>query len=494
MKAGIIEWVKLGCFFIFISISLTTCTYDKEPVSVSESGYPDDIAKIFVDKCATAGCHNTQSKVAAGGFDLSTWNHLFEGGRNGSPVIPYRPDESFLMYFINTYSDLGISLTPPMPVNGDPLSHDEVVRVRNWIQDGAPDKEGNIKFCCDPNRKKFYVPNQGCDEVAVFDAASRVIMRYVHVGVEPIIESPHQVRVSPDGLNWYVVFFAGHVIQKFSTIDDSYVGAIEIGNADWNTISFTPDSKKAYVCSPGTGKVQPVNLETMAAELPTTEGNPHGSYVTQAGYLFITDQGSSNVKRVPVTDPGFNWDVEHLYTTLPSTFLSPHEIAFTPDESKYFVTCQNTDEVRMMKVNYSGTDSLLQVFHVGNKPQEMSVSTTKPYLFVSCMEDSSVADVRGSVYVINYITQTIVGSVHSGMWQPHGLAVDDDNQLVYVANRNKDGGLAPHHSSDCAGRNGFLLMIDMNTLQLLKVLNDDGSTYTYKNELLVDPYFVSIKK
>jgi len=140
---------------LFFIVTLNTCTYDKEGPALPDTGYPDNIAKIFVTKCSVAGCHDTQSKDGAGGFDLSTWNHLFEGGRNGSSVIPYRSDQSYLMYFINTYPDLGISILPRMPNNGQALSHDEVVTVRNWIRNGAPDRNGNVKFCCDPGRKNF---------------------------------------------------------------------------------------------------------------------------------------------------------------------------------------------------------------------------------------------------------------------------------------------------------------------------------------------------
>ena len=64
--------------------------------------------------------------------------------------------------------------------------------------------------------------------------------------------------------------------------------------------------------------------------------------------------------------------------------------------------------------------------------------------------------------------------------QPHGVAVDDDKQLVFVANRNAvPGGPAPHHSSACGGRNGYLSIIEMASQTV------DESR---ENELSVDPY------
>ncbi|HNU47911.1 MAG TPA: hypothetical protein PKM40_03705, partial [Bacteroidia bacterium] len=65
-------------------------------------------------------------------------------------------------------------------------------------------------------------------------------------------------------------------------------------------------------------------------------------------------------------------------------------------------------------------------------------------------------------------------------------AVNDDKGVVYVANRNVDAnGEAPHHSGACAGRNGNLTQIDMNTLELVP---------GYKCELGVNPYSVAYKK
>jgi hypothetical protein len=168
---------------IFILSIVTGCTNDKHEIPAKLS-YPREVSSIILNKCATAGCHNTQSAGNAGGLDFSTWEKMFEGGRNGSSVIPFSVDYSYMLYFVNIYSDLGISLEPTMPYNEAPLSRNEVVTLRNWIAEGAPNSEGFVKFSDNPNRKKFYVCMQGCDQVAVFDAASRVIMRYVKVGVD----------------------------------------------------------------------------------------------------------------------------------------------------------------------------------------------------------------------------------------------------------------------------------------------------------------------
>src|ERR1041385_8350807 len=82
-----------------------------------KSGYLKEIPAILVNKCATAGCHNTQSAVNANGLDFSTWDNMFKGGKNGSSVIPYSVDYSYCLYFINTNPALGLILQPSMPYN-----------------------------------------------------------------------------------------------------------------------------------------------------------------------------------------------------------------------------------------------------------------------------------------------------------------------------------------------------------------------------------------
>ncbi|HRD39221.1 MAG TPA: hypothetical protein PLC65_11360, partial [Bacteroidia bacterium] len=125
-----------------------------------------------------------------------------------------------------------------MPINGEKLSKEEVQTIKNWIDAGAPDVNGNVKWADNPNRKKLYVINQGCDVVTVFDSETQLPMRIVDVGVDPNnIESPHMVKVSPDGQYWYVVFTNSDKMQKFRCSDDQLVATVSLGaNYDWNTM------------------------------------------------------------------------------------------------------------------------------------------------------------------------------------------------------------------------------------------------------------------
>jgi YVTN family beta-propeller protein len=476
---------RILAVIFFTSIILAGCKHDKEEVPEDKSQFPEEISNILIKKCATSGCHNDQSKGAAGGLSMETWEHLFEGGSGGAAVIPFRPDYSTLMYFVNHDSILTLpQLTPTMPVNGAALNADELETLRNWITNGAPDKNGYIKFSDNPTAKKFYVANQGCDVVTVFDCSTLLAERVISVGSTPFIESPHMIKVSPDNQYWYVCFTGGAYFQKYRVSDNTLAGEVNIGMASWNTFSISSDNQKAYIIDFDNGKIATVDLNTMTAQFINGFGNPHGSALNETNdTLFVTAQLASYLFKIPVNDP-VDFEIIDLVGTFPSPAaeLEPHEVALSPAGDKIFVTCQESDEVRVIQ---RSNDSVVAVIPVGLFPVEMAFSHHHPYMFVTCLDDVNAnPSQRSSVAVINYLTNTLITKVYAG-YQSHGVVVDDENGRVYIANRNLDiAGPLPHHTSICGGRNGYVSAIDMSTLQLVP-----GHT---NMEVAVDPYGLGI--
>jgi YVTN family beta-propeller protein len=468
-------------FGLLLITSFSSCKKDKkdDPEPFNDGCYPPAVAEIIVKKCATAGCHNTLSKDGASGLDLSSWESMFAGNRNGATTIPFRSDQSTLFYFVNTDTTLGVVQQPTMPYNSTPLSIAEILTIRNWIDAGAPNCNGEIKFADNPNRKKFYVANQGCDLIGVHDAETRVIMRYVDVGNSPSIESPHMIKVSPDGQYWYVSFINSTVFQKYRTSDDTFVGEAVISQGSWNTFVISPDGATAYVIDfSTTGRIAYVDLNSMQLihtfSDPGLFSSPHGSALDNSGNtLYVTNQLGNTIYKFDLT----NWppDYEQLSINT-SGSANPHEIAFSPDGSKYFITCSGTNEV---KVFNTADDMLITSINTDAFPLEMSFSPSRNYLFVTCESGNSVT-------VIDINTLSAVKNINTG-FVPHGLAVNETKGVVYVANRNNStGGPAPHHTSSCGAalRNGYLTIIDMNTLELIP---------GFKMELSVDPYSVSVR-
>ena len=482
-----------------VCLLLYGCKYDKyEALVPSNNGYPSEVEKIIIGKCSTPGCHTTQSKNAAAGLDLSSWDVMFDGTSNGAVVIPYRSDFSTLCYFTNVDSTLGLVVLPTMPVNEPALSKVEYETLRDWIDAGAPSKEGTIMFADDPLRHKFYVANQGCDVVSVFDADRRVAMRMVNVGQNPGAsppESPHNIKVTPDGQYWLVVFLNSDIVQVFSTATDELVKTIPIGNGiagGWNTITISSDSKKAYSVDYNGGRIAFVDIDAGTSNtvgpFPIT-GNPspnlHGIALSQGNdTIYVTCQDISKIIKIPINDIVSYEDV-NINPIGPWQLpfpMRPHEIIFSPDYSKYFVTCQDTN-VNQVRVFNTSNDQLIQVIPVGKVPLEFAMAPTYDLLFVTNTEDDFFPNMRGSISVIDINTLTEVKKIKVG-WQPHGFAVDEKKQVVYVANRNVTGGIAPHHAASCSGKNGYLNIINLNTLD---------KDPDFNPEVSVDPYAITVR-
>jgi DNA-binding beta-propeller fold protein YncE len=433
------------------------------------SNYPVEVEKILIGKCAS--CHNEQNQFSSGGIRLDTWEQLFEGGSNGAVVIPYDIANSSLLYFININQNLGPVAYPTMPYDpehapntANPLTQDEYLIIRDWVAAGAPDKNGKVPFAANASgRQKIYITMQSCDLVGVVDAERRVLMRYIPVGKTPATELPHNVRVDPSGRYAYVSFYGGNYVQKIDTDKDSVIAEAFVGTGNWNIVQVTPDGNKLMVTDwNDNGKAVLIDAASMTVE--QTVGNlskPHGIASNPAHTFFVTSEVKNVIYKFSIVSPFFK---EVNAGPSPSSLVI-HEIVMTPDYSRYFVSCQATGEVRVFDAN---ADTLIKMITVGHHPQEIALSKSRPYMFVTCMEDSSsVPGYKGSVYAINYNTYETT-RIDGPFYQPHGITVDDQNGTFYVVSRNfEQSGPAPHHSSACGGRNGYYSVYDLNTFKRL---------------------------
>lgn len=474
-------------FLLLTMIALSLgCTH---PSTNYTGEYPDDVRAIIDNKCATAGCHNERSYQNAANFRLDRWEHLWKGSGSGSVIIPYDAGNSSLLYFVNADPTQGPALEPRMPLNSSALSASEYATLKNWIASGAPDKVGNIPFASNPNgRQKIYISQQGCDLIAVIDAETNLIMRYIKIGKEPGIEVAHCLRFSPDGRYCYVAFTKGEYLQKIDVNTDAVISDVYLGAGSWNLFQVSEDGKRLLITdySPFNAKVKLIDLDAMKV-LATYEDfvNPHGIASNSAFDTFlITSQYGNTVCRLTQKGSVKLFSIDGNEPNYLNQTLDPHEIIMSPDRSKYFLTCQASNEVRVMDAK---TNKLIKVIPVGIFPQEFAISHSKPYLFVGCQEEISgeFPDFKGVVYVIDYNSLELVKRIPGPFYQVHGLTVDDKNGRLYIASRNvASSGPAPHHTSECGGRNGYYSVYDINKLQPFTNRRFESS---------VDPYSADVR-
>jgi len=503
---------------IIAMICITACkrtSNNTVSTAITKSNFPVSVGTIFINKCATAGCHDASSAQNADGLLLDSWEHLFNGGYDGASVVPYAVLYSPMLYFINTDSTNGIPIAEPtMPISTTTskmpyLTKAEFDTISNWIARGAPDVNGNIAFSSNPaTRQKIYQTQSGCNEVAVIDAKTKLVMRYIAVG-SGTNEAQHDVTVSSDGRYAYVSFYIGNIVQKIDCIADTVVATCDMtpafpptGDGSWGILTLSPDNSTLMVSGfQQRSCVIAINTATMAVNLDLSIYGG-GNYTTQYPYMHGLANNATFDTFYACIEYGneilkwwYETGVPHFkvvtLNSLPATNASsitppltpdPHQIIMSPDYSKYFVTCENSAEVRVLS---TANDQLLDSIPVGALPQEMAISASQNYLFVACMEDSTNTNSGslGSVYVIDINTYAVVKKIYGYFYQPHDIAVDAQDGLLFISSTNiSPGGPPPHHIVGCAGRPGWYTVYDLNTLQPA-----DANQYT----VLVNPYAIS---
>jgi YVTN family beta-propeller protein len=469
-----------GLVFILFSCAKDTGVVDQG------SNYPKEVASILLSKCATNGCHNQASKDASSGLSLVSWEDLFLGARGGPVVIPYRPDFSTLCFFTNTLSALGPVSVPTMPLGTQPLSDKDYMTLKNWILQGAPGSSGNIKFKDNLNRSKIYITNQLCDIVIAVDAESRLPMRYIDVGVKSQVEFPICIKVSNDKKYWYVTFLASSVIQKFDASNDSYVAQADLGEGVWSSFELTSDSKYAFcIDNSNPGKIAYVDLGEM--KVLANYNNPAFIYPKAAAINNNTNKlyiGAENGNYISVID--FN-DTAH--PSMKQVILDgsssisnqssndPGSLLINEFYSLCYIACRNSNEIKIMDLS---KDSVIASVFLNASPTFMDYFKSKNNLFITCTDDTlSFPNNRGSVKVIDLNINQVIKTINPG-YQPNGICINSQFDYAAIVNSNiSPKGPGPHHTSGCAGRDGYLTFITLSTFEMISSAKYELAVYPF---------------
>jgi YVTN family beta-propeller protein len=471
---------------IYAIIILTgSCTH--EPVVISK-GYPKNVSEIIINKCAVSGCHNNKSYEAAGGLNLETWEDMFKGSRSGAVVIPYRSDFSTMCYYTNIDTALGLALKPTMPSGATPLSLKEYSVLKNWIDAGAPDDNGFIKFSDNADRGKLYVTNRQCDVVTVIDAESLLPMRYVSTGNNGVQKFPYCIKVAPDRKYWYVSFFApANIIQRFDASNDAPAGEVNIGEGTWTSFAITNDSRYAYIVdNSSTGKIAYVDLQQMQLLSTYTFGGnfqfPSGIVINEAlNKLYVGTTYGNFIYKIDISNPMQPVISQKILdggiTIQYNPSIDPVELLLIKGTNKCYIACATSKEIKVMDM---ALDEVIQDIPLGESAAYMAHSPKAKKVFVTCPDDlNSFSENRGSVYIIDEPTNAATHVINSG-YQPYGVAIDEERNIVAIVNANiSSEGPGSHHGSRCGEKNGNVTFIDLNTLTLIKDMKRELSVFPF---------------
>ena len=105
-------------------------------------------------------------------------------------------------------------------------------------------------------------------------------------------------------------------------------------------------------------------------------------------------------------------------------YLSPIEMAFSPDGHLLYVVCQDSDEVRVVDPNSA---KVVGSIHVGHVPRGIALSPDARRLYVTNAWSDTVS-------VIDTAAREVVQTLPTG-FEPAGVVVDGSGATLYVANR-----------------------------------------------------------
>jgi Protein of unknown function (DUF1553)/Protein of unknown function (DUF1549)/Planctomycete cytochrome C/F5/8 type C domain len=109
-------------------VALVTLLFGRSVVVAGEPAlFPDHVAPLLRQRCVS--CHNPVKK--RGGLDLTTREHLLQGGDTGPTAMPGAAGDSLLI-------QMTAGAEAKMPKQGPKLTPAEVGFLRQWIDDGAP--------------------------------------------------------------------------------------------------------------------------------------------------------------------------------------------------------------------------------------------------------------------------------------------------------------------------------------------------------------------
>ena len=86
--------------------------------------YERDVSPLLNHSCAK--CHG--DAMAMAGLKLNSEAAVLEGGKSGPAIVPGKSGDSLLIKRV-----LGLNDAPRMPMGGDPLTHDQVALLQQWI-------------------------------------------------------------------------------------------------------------------------------------------------------------------------------------------------------------------------------------------------------------------------------------------------------------------------------------------------------------------------
>jgi len=246
------------------------------------------------------------------------------------------------------------------------------IQLRNTPRFVAMSRDGRLVFV------SMYEDDHSGSGVAVVDAASRKVLRYLSTGVQPFT-----LAVGPDGRVWVPIHSAGRV-EIYSADGKRADGRINVP-PNPHAVAFSERLQRAYTANHESNAVSIIDTRTdrVWKSVPVSKSphsitvSPDGKRVLVAGYDANTADliDAASGKRTGPFRVG----------------KQPQSVAFAPDGEHAYVVNEGSNSVSVLN---GRTGAVTATVKVGRSPRTISVAPDGRLAYVSNGADNTISVLR----------------------------------------------------------------------------------------------------
>lgn len=461
-------------------------------IGADNNGYESlAVAEILVQNCATSGCHGSNN--FAHGLKMVRYEDLMKGsiGRHlnenggghdhgiskvlhgdnygGAAVIPFNSEKSLLFRLISGFVE---DSTKIMPQGAPKLSESQIQIIKTWIDNGAKNNKGEIPF--DGLLNNIYVCNQGSDNIRVINLSTMTTIRVIDVDFnKSLIDAPHNLAIYEDKL--FVTLIGAGKFLKIDRKTNNIISSVD--NLVYpGMIELSSDGRTAYVSKSSTApgnydEIYIIDTELMQLKnrisLPVS-GIPHGIALSNDDKVLVVANMRKDRLSFIDTETLEPIGNDLLLSALGDGSEEPMHTYITPNGQELLVSCMASGSVKVINMI---SKTVVQSIPLGHHPMQIAISNdgAKAYCVDMHLNEINVLTRTSAGWGVT--SQKITNPAFSMLY---GVAITSDNKYLAVSSSNQNNAYKPVYNLPGALRPSNLSIIDLNTLEVKKVLDIDN--------------------
>jgi YVTN family beta-propeller protein len=272
-----------------------------------------------------------------------------------------------------------------------------------------------------PNGKFAYIANPGAGAITVLNTATDRVSGTVKIPQGP----PQSVSFSPDSRTAYVSVYntrgSVHLVAFIDTATGTVTSTVPVDNLTPGPPATSPDGRDLYVpnhntvlSGAGHNVIDVIDTATreLVADIPVP-ANPHWIVFGTNGRFYSTDHMSATVTVL-------NAQNNTIITEIP-VGETPHSAVLSPDGSRLAVTSFDGNVVFLIN---TATDKMVAQIPVGRNPLDIAYSRDGRYLFTA-------NNLGNTVTVIDTAASRVIAEIPTGR-APTSISVLPNGRQAYV--------------------------------------------------------------